>query len=228
MTGAPIPPGCDAVVMHERTRTARWRSSCSSRHRSSRARTSCRTGAEMQAGAGGADAGLRALSRRSWDVLASVGRTDGTRHSSAARLDRADRRRAGRAGRNAGARSNPQLERRRCFAPWRPKRARSLARCRSRATSPPCWHESLDQALDADVVLVTGGVSAGQRDLVPDVSGIARRAQSLPQDQLEAGQTALVRSRAAARWPHGCPRLRAAGQPGERPRRLPAVRQAGA
>ena len=55
-----------------------------------------------------------------------------------------------------------------CFAPWQAKPARSPPPCRSRATSPTSWPGSCDQALEADLVLVTGGVSAGQRDLVPD------------------------------------------------------------
>ena len=41
MTGAPLPPGCDAVVMHERTQADDGRASGSTSPRSAPGRTSC-------------------------------------------------------------------------------------------------------------------------------------------------------------------------------------------
>ena len=74
----------------------------------------------------------------------------------------------------------------------------------------------LDLASGHELVLVTGGVSAGQRDLVPDGPRIAGSAQGIPQGQRQAGQAALVRGRPAApaarvRWSSGCRAIRSAG-----------------
>ena len=92
---------------------------------------------------------------------------------------------------------------------------------------PAPLRQILERGLEADVLVITGGVSAGQRDLVPaalEALGVDVR---FPQGPAQAGQAALVRGRAAAGRPPRGARLRAAGQSGERPRRLPAVRQAG-
>ena len=79
-----------------------------------------------------------------------------------------DRRRAGRARPGARAGPDPQLERGHARGPWRSSRGRGrrslpIARRRARLR---CAGSSRAGST-ADVLLVTGGVSAGQRDLVP-------------------------------------------------------------
>ncbi len=167
MTGAPIPPGCDAVVMHERTRAGDGSACSCSSPRSGPGKTCCP--------AAGKCVPARSWSRRGsilrparLGVLASVGR---------------DRR--SRSCRGRWSRSCPPA------TSWS-----SRARCRGRArsaTRTPCMLHALatrgrrgvDGAADrarpagtawprfsgagsnADILVITGGVSAGQRDLVP-------------------------------------------------------------
>ena len=58
--------------------------------------------------------------------------------------------------------------------------------------------EILALGLDADLLLVTGGVSAGQRDLVPAALAALGVRACVSQGASQAGQTPLVRSRTAA------------------------------
>ena len=78
-----------------------------------------------------------------------------------------------------------------------------------------------------DVLLITGGVSAGSRDLVPGALEDLGVDPDLPQGPAQARQAALVRRRARPRRPAGHAGLRPARQPGQRPGRFPAVRPAG-
>ena len=192
MTGAPIPPGCDAVVMHERTRThdgvVMFEQAPIKPGQNVLPR-----GAEMRAGEVVLARGL-VLRPAQLGVLASVGRTDVTRHSPAACRDRPDRRRAGRAGRSARARSDPQLERRHASRPGgRIRRDRRHAADRARRA------RRAGKALEPGA---RGRRGAGDRRRFgrparsrTGVAGVARSAQGLPQDQPEAGQAALVRRR---------------------------------
>ncbi len=85
----------------------------------------------------------------------------------------------------------------------------------------------LERGLDFDVLIVTGGVSAGQRDLVPAALAELGRPSCLSQGPAQAGQAALVRDRPDAGRPARHPGLRPAGQSGQQPGRLSAVRQTG-
>ena len=133
MTGAPLPAGCDAVVMHERTRT------CDGVVVIEQAaikpgQNVLRRGAEMRAGEVVLSRGS-VLHPAQLGVLASVGQDRSAGHTPAACLDRADRRRAGRARRNARGRVKSATRTRSCFAPWQANPERWRPRFRSRATS---------------------------------------------------------------------------------------------
>ncbi len=84
----------------------------------------------------------------------------------------------------------------------------------------------LAEGLKADVLLITGGVSAGARDLVPgvlaelDVTTVFHKVRLKPGKPLLFG---IGPARRAASWNA---RLRAARQPGKRPGRLSPVRVA--
>ena len=106
-------------------------------------------------------------------VLASVGRTDGQGRAAAAGRDRAHRRRAGRAGPGAGTRPDPQFERRDARRPG--DQAGALATVLPIAPDDPgaAGRDPRARARSADVLVITGGVSAGQRDLVPAALGCA-------------------------------------------------------
>jgi molybdopterin molybdotransferase len=165
MTGAPIPPGCDAVVMQERTRSSDGRVWIEQVPVVS-GQNLLRRGAEMRAGDVVVKRGS-VLSPARLGVMASVGRSSvivvpaprvaivptgdelvepdvkpgpgQIRNSNAVMLGALSREAA------AVAETLP-------IAPDEPARLKEI----------------LARGLMADVMLVTGGVSAGQRDLVPD------------------------------------------------------------
>ena len=141
--GRPIPAGCDAVVMQERTRSADG-VVIIEQTPIRPGQNVLRRGAEMRAGEMVLARGS-VLHPAQLGVLASVGRTEVQVVPAAAGLDRADRRRAGRARRNPRAGSNPQLERGHASCAWQPNRARWPTRLRSRRTSP----RELARILDA-------------------------------------------------------------------------------
>ena len=60
---------------------------------------------------------------------------------------------------------------------------------------PGALREIIGRGLAADVLLITGGVSAGNRDLVPEALEAPGGRAGLPQGPAQAGQTALVRGR---------------------------------
>ncbi len=164
MTGAPVPPGCDAVVMHERTHAAGDSVMIDEPHVKAGLNL-LRRGREMRAGEivviarVDPPAGTTwACSRRSAEPMSC--------HTASGRDDRADRRRAGRARSGAGAGSDPQLERRDARRPGAEAGARPIVRPIA-PDEPGLLRENLALGLEADVLLITGGVSAGQRDLVP-------------------------------------------------------------
>ena len=166
MTGAPVPPGCDAVVMHERTRHGDGlvvieQTSDQARPEPAAARggDACRRlGAEPRIRASSGPArgpGFGGTRPRCGPFPGRGSRScpPATSWSSPAKHP----------GRARSATRTPS-----CFAPWQSNPVPWPPHFRSRATSRTSWHRILEQALEADLVLVTGGVSAGQRDLVPD------------------------------------------------------------
>ena len=221
-TGAMIPDGADSVVRVEDTERSR-RTGRRSRSRSSRARNVRRAGEDIEPGATVLRRGRPA--RRGRARRARVGRRVAT--VSCARRPRSGgadhRRRAARARRAAAARWRSQLQR--LLGPG----ARSSARARSwsavETVSGRPRHRPAPRsrdALDADVVVICGGVSVGEHDHVKRGARRARRRAGLLGGGAEAGQADLVRGGAGRR-----PRLRAAGQPGLGDGHLPALRPPG-
>ena len=88
---------------------------------------------------------------------------------------------------------------------------------------------ALGRGLAADVLLITGGVSAGQPRPRPRDARAARRSSG---SSTRSGSSRASRSGSASARARGeaarAARLRSAGQPGQRHRRLPAVRPPGA
>ena len=164
MTGAPVPPGCDAVIMHERTHVD-GDSVIIGEPVVKAELNLLRRGREMRAGELVLSRGT-ILEPPRLGLLAAVGRTEATvvprpvvtivptgdelvepgqvpgpgqiRNANAAMLEAL--------AREAGASS--------IVRPIAPDEPRAL-------------RESLAAGLETDVLLITGGVSAGQRDLVP-------------------------------------------------------------
>ena len=135
MTGAPIPPGCDAVVMHERTRPGED-GVLVLEPEVKPGQNLLPRGREMRAGEVVVARGSILRPAR-LGVLASVGRTEVTGRAATAGRDRADRRRAGRARPGARAGPDPQLERRAAPCPGdRGRRARQCAADRPRRSGP--------------------------------------------------------------------------------------------
>jgi molybdopterin molybdotransferase len=163
MTGAPIPAGCDAVVMHERTQAGEG----VVRIDEPEVRTGQNIlprGREMRAGEIVVSAGT-VLGAAHLGVLASVGQTDPRVFqptvsivSTGDELVDPDRVPGPGQIRNSNAVMLEALAKEdRTKSAVFPIVADDSAELRS----------TLGLALDADVVLITGGVSAGQRDLVP-------------------------------------------------------------
>ena len=102
------------------------------------------------------------------DCLAEIGRTQGPSRAAADGRHPADRQRTGRARRAAGGRADSQLER------------ADAGRCRPASGAEPIalavardneadLRQKISAGLAADVLLLSGGVSAGVLDLVPKV-----------------------------------------------------------
>ena len=225
MTGAPIPPGCDAVVMHERTRTRRW-TSCRFEPAIRAGQNLLPRGREMRAGEVVVARGS-ILEPARLGVLASVGRIDGRGRAAAAVAIVPTGDELVEPGPDAGPGSDPQLERRDAPCPGDPggRDARSAAdragragaagrRSSSAGSRPMCW-SSPAASRPASAI-------SFRRHL--DALGVRVR---LPQGAPQAGQAALVRGRTAAGRPARGPRLRAARQSRERTGGFPLVRQAG-
>jgi molybdopterin molybdotransferase len=165
MTGAPIPPGCDAVVMQERTRThdgvVVFEQAPIKPGQNLMAR-----GAEMRAGKVVLERGL-VLRPDQLGALATVGRIEVTviprpRVSIVSTGDELVE--PGEAP-GPGQIRNSNAVMLRALAAETGAIAGTLPIARD---EPALLASALEQALAADVVLVTGGVSAGQRDLVPE------------------------------------------------------------
>jgi molybdopterin molybdotransferase len=166
MTGAPIPSGCDAVVMHEKTRVEDGRVLI--------AEPAVRAGQNLLARGREMRAGSIVVSRGSilnparLGVLASVGRT----------LVRVAPR-----PRVAIVPTGDELvEPSQVPGPGQIRNSNAIvlqALAVQSGADPRRWpivpddesllRTALEEGLDWDVLIVSGGVSAGQRDLVPDV-----------------------------------------------------------
>lgn len=164
MTGAPIPSGCDAVVMHEKTESGEGRVRIDE--------PEVRPGQnilprakEMKAGEVVVPAGTT-LDPAQLGVLASVGRTRPqvvrprvAVVSTGDELVEPDRVPGPGQIRN----SNATLLRALAIEDRAEAEALPIA-----PDEPEALREILRRGLESDVLLITGGVSAGQRDLVPE------------------------------------------------------------
>jgi molybdopterin molybdotransferase len=166
MTGAPVPPACDAVVMHERTRKPSIEAVVIEQIPVKLGQNILRRGAEMLAGDVVLPRGSM-LHPPQLGVLASVGRTD-VRVIPRPRVSIVP---TGDELVEPGEAPGPCQIRNSNAVMLRALATESGAL----ATTLPIARDEpgelatlLDRALEADLVLVTGGVSAGQRDLVPD------------------------------------------------------------
>jgi molybdopterin molybdotransferase len=166
MTGAPIPEGCDAVVMHERTSTedglVRFEKTPVKPGQNLLPK-----GAEMRAGQVVLPRGALLHPTR-LGILASVGRTEVRviARPQVAVVPTGDELVEPGEKPGPGQIRNSNAVMLRALA----EEAGALASCLPIAPDEPLeLSRILEQALGvADLVLVTGGVSAGQRDLVPD------------------------------------------------------------
>ena len=239
MTGAPIPAGADAVVMVERTRLEGGpggdrgpAAAAGAEHHAARARD-----APRRDGAGGrlgaAAAGIRPPGHRGDASAPGCIRPRGwpscrpaTRWSKPANsLDR---------GRSATAMGRCSAARWR--GPVDVPHYLGIARDRLDSLRP-----GVAEGLQADVLLLSGGVSAGQARPGAGRAAGGGRAAALPQGGDEAGQAGLLRHRAATKLVFGLPgnpvsalvcfelfvrpALRRAGRP-RRPGAAPVVRAA--
>jgi molybdopterin molybdotransferase len=163
MTGAPVPPGCDAVVMHERTRSGDgvvWVEEAAVRA----GQNILPRGREMHAGEVVLTRGT-ILKPAHLGVLASIGRT-------AVRVVRP---------RVAIVPTGDELvEPDRTPGPGQIRNSNAImlhgmvleetARAEVLPIAPDepaALRQILERGLESDVLVITGGVSAGQRDLVP-------------------------------------------------------------
>ena len=161
------------------------------------------------------------------DRPAGLGRPDrGRRRPPAQGRRRPDGRRAGRARPRPRPRPDPQLERRRCSGRWSLGGGADAEALPIAPDEPGPLAEVLGRGLAADVLLITGGVSAGDARPRPRDARTARRRTRLPQGPAQARQAPLVRRRPAAERRPRTARLRPARQPGQRHRRLPPLRPA--
>jgi molybdopterin molybdotransferase len=167
MTGAPIPAGADAVVMVERTRAAGTDRVHIEDRRLKAEQNLLRRGREMRAGEVVLQAGTR-LGPQEFGLLAAVGRTEIRVHPvpEVAILPTGDEivEPVVRPGPGQIRNSNgPMLLAQVCRAGGVPRLA-GIAR-----DTPESLAQHIQDGLQADVLLLSGGVSAGKADLVPGV-----------------------------------------------------------
>ncbi len=217
-TGAPLPDGADAVVMQEHTQPLDGgRVRITDTDVKPRQHVYAR-GTEMKAGAVVVSKGTP-LNPAAFGVLASVGRTAvpvfprprvGIVATGDELVEADTTPKAGQIRNSNG----PMLTALTVRGGGLP-RYLGIARD-DRAATKSLIAEGIDAS---DVVLIAGGVSVGDYDLVPDVLKELGVTIHFRQDSREAGQAAAVRH-------HGNGRagVRAAGQPGEFVRRLRVVR----
>jgi molybdopterin molybdotransferase len=165
MTGAPLPPGCDAVVMHERT-SKRDDVVIIDQPSIRPGQNILRRGAEMRSGEIVLSRGS-VLHAPQLGVLASVGRTDVQviTRPRVSIVSTGDELVEPGEPLSPGQIRNSNAVMLRALANESGAVATTLPIARD---EPRELARILSDALQADLVLVTGGVSAGQRDLVPD------------------------------------------------------------
>ncbi len=165
MTGAPLPGGCDAVVMHERTQ--KLNGAVLIEQPSIRpGQNILRRGAEMRSGEVVLSRGS-VLHPPGLGVLASVGRTDVLviPRPRVSIVSTGDELVEPGEPLGPGQIRNSNAVMLRALANESGALAATLPIARD---EPGELARILGQALESDLMLVTGGVSAGQRDLVPD------------------------------------------------------------
>ena len=175
-TGAPIPPGADAIVMQEivrgRGRPRHRRTKCRSRGEWIR-----RAGEDIRAGATILAAGTR-LRPQELGLAASVGHRGAAGVPAAARRAVLHRRRAGDAGRAAAAGRDLQLQ------PLHAERPAAAARLRGRPISASCPIRSRRRARRCAAAAATSrpdhhlGRRVGRRGGSRQAGGRGRRARS--------------------------------------------------
>jgi molybdopterin molybdotransferase len=165
MTGAPVPAGCDAVVMHERTR-ALDQMVVIEQATVKPGQNLLRQGAEMRAGDVVVAQGTE-LHPAQLGVLASVGRAEVRviPRPRVAIVPTGDELVEPGETPGPGQIRNSNSILLRALASECGAIAHALPIARD---EPEALAEKLGSALEADLVLVAGGVSAGQRDLVPE------------------------------------------------------------
>ncbi len=166
MTGAPVPPGCDAVVMHERTRREGetvWPEEPEVRA----GQNILARGREMRAGEVVLTMGT-VLKPAHLGVLASVGRTPVgvVRRPRVAVVPTGDELVEPDRTPGPGQIRNSNTIMLQALAIEEGADAESLP---TAPDEPVELRRILERGLDSDVLMITGGVSAGQRDLVPGV-----------------------------------------------------------
>ena len=203
MTGAPVPAGADAVVMVERATRQDGRVRSTARPR--RGNPSTRAGARPSPGRWRSPRG-RAWTTAAWRAggvrLRAGGRFRQTRggHSG-------HRGRNRRGGRDAARVPDSQFERLVAGGAGGARRRRA-AHVAHRAGQPGAHARADRSGIEADLLLISGGVSAGKYDVVEQRTGRPGRRVLLRPRADPAGPAAGVRAR---------PRqvlLRSAGQPG--------------
>jgi molybdopterin molybdotransferase len=164
MTGAPIPPGCDAVVMQERTRTSEG-DVVIEEATVRPGQNLLRRGGEMRAGQVVVARGS-ILNPARLGVLASVGRTEVTvvPRPQVAIVSTGDE--LVEPGQTPGPGQIRNSNAVMLHALARQEDAVSLT-LPIAPDEPARLCEILERGLDADLLVISGGVSAGQRDLVP-------------------------------------------------------------
>jgi molybdopterin molybdotransferase len=165
MTGAPIPSGCDAVVMHERTRSADGVVTFE-QATIKPGQNVLRRGAEMRAGQVVLPRGS-VLHAAQLGVLASVGQSKvrAVPRPRVAIVPTGDELVEPGETPGPGQIRNSNAVMLRALAAETGAMASALPIA---PDEPVALGKILEQSLSADLVLVTGGVSAGQRDLVPE------------------------------------------------------------
>jgi molybdopterin molybdotransferase len=163
MTGAPVPPGCDAVVMHERSRPGDggvWVEEAEVRA----GQNILLRGREMHAGEVVLQRGT-ILKPAHLGVLASVGRTSvRVRRPRVAIVPTGDELVEPQQTPGPGQIRNSNAILLQGMAIEEAARAEVLPIA---PDEPAPLRQILERGLESDVLVITGGVSAGQRDLVP-------------------------------------------------------------
>ena len=226
MTGAPMPPGADAVVMVEDTDRGRATACCVGRAVADGASVrgagdDIRLGDDACSVPGAVDRARRSPGCSPASTCATVPVIPRPRVAVLSTGDElVDD------GRPLAAGPDPREQQDDAARPRRRGRVRRPSTRRSSATTRPSSKRCCARPLDeCDAIVTSGGVSMGDYDVVKAVL-VADRRHALDADRHQAGQA--VRVRAADRAATADARVRPAGQPGQLAGQLRAARPAGA